>query len=42
MMVLTEAEISAKVNADCRLVGTSSSLPVGGYSLVAENWLPLA
>ena len=30
MMVLTEAEISAKVRAERRLVGASSSWPVGG------------
>src|SRR3954471_18147394 len=31
MMALTDAEISAKVKAERRLVGTSSCLPVGGF-----------
>jgi hypothetical protein len=41
IMVLTEAEIKANVSADCRLVGMSSSLPVGGFRPVVFSQMVL-
>src|SRR6476661_316176 len=41
MMALTDAEISAKVKADRRLVGTSSFLPVGAFCPVVFSQMVL-